>query len=157
MKEIWKDIEELDSDYQISNLGRIKSKERIVEYPYQNTYRKRKIKEKIVKLSVYKTGNRIDFQKFVTRKQTFLVSHLVYKYFIDDSTIPKNMCIAHRNKNPLDNKVNNLVLVSWSDSRKIDFKKSILTIEAQRKRSIKGANAMKKKAFMKKIKWFKPE
>lgn len=154
--EKWKDIIELDNDYQISNLGRVKSKQRIVEYPYQNTFRKRVIKEKILTPKINKTGNRIDSEQYSIRKKCYLTSHLVYKYFIDENEISKGFCIAHKDKNCLNNRVENLIKVTWSESKIIDNKKSDLVIKAQLNRSKKGAKAMKTKAFIKRLKWLKP-
>ena len=82
---------------------------------------------------------------------------MVYKYFIDNNPFnTKIYCIAHKNKNCLDNRAINLIKLTWSESRKIDHKKSELTKKAQLKRSIKGAKAMKTKAFVKRLKWLKP-
>lgn len=157
MGEIWIDITELNDDYQVSNLGRVKSKERIVEYPYQTTFRERVISERILKpkIRIQKDG-RIDCVEYMIRDKSFLASRLVYSYFNNDFDIPKNMCIAHKNKDPLINTVDNLIKVSWSESRKIDYKKSKRTIKWGAERSKRGASAMKRKAFWKGIKFIKP-
>jgi len=150
--EEWKDIEELDRNYQISNLGRIKSKKRIIEVNYNGNLRKKTIKEKILKPRVVKKGSRIDSEQYSIRKKDFITSNLVYKYFVNSEFFDvKKYCIAHKNKNCLDNRSKNLIKVSWSDSRKIDHKKSVFTINAQTKRSKKGANAMKRKAILNKL------
>jgi hypothetical protein len=154
--EIWKDIEELDCDYQISNYGRIKSKSRYVEFLYRDSYRKRLIQERILRPAIKKTGDRLDSVQIEIRGITFLLSRLVYQYFIDDIPIQKTMCIAHIDKNPLNNSSDNLKKVTWSESKKIDYKESDLVKEWQKERSQRGANAMKRKAFFKKLVFFSP-
>lgn len=141
--EIWKDIEEVDCDYQVSNHGRIKSKSRYVQFPYRETFRKRLIQERILKPAIKKTGNRLDSVQIEIRGITFLLSKLVYQYFIDSKPVPNNMCIAHKDKNPLNNSMNNLKKVTWSESKRIDYEKSELVQYWQKERSQRGANAMK--------------
>lgn len=152
--EQWKDIEELDCDYQISSIGRVKSKERWQEFPYLTTIRRRRVRERIMKSAVKKTGKRVDSVQIAIRGINFVVSRLVYKYFVGD--IPNDLCVAHKNKIPTDNRVENLVLVTWSESRIIDHKKSGLTKKWQKERSKRGANAMKRKAFLKKLLFYSP-
>lgn len=154
--EIWKDIEELDCDYQVSNYGRIKSKSRYVEFSYRGTFRKRLIQERILKPAIKKTGDRLDSVQIEIRGITFLLPKLVYQYFISSETIPKNMCIAHIDKNPLNNSSGNLKKVTWSESKKIDYKESDLVKSWQKERSQRGANAMKRKSFFKKLVFFSP-
>ena len=156
IKEIWKDIDELNQDYQVSNLGRIKSKARIVEFPYRDTIRRRKISEKILKPTIKKTGDRVDSVQFRIRDKDFSISLLVYFYFISEEPIPKGFCVAHKNKNPIDNRAENLILCTWSNSRKIDHSNSTRTKIWQQERSRRGANAMKRKAFLKQIKFINP-
>mgnify|MGYP003420237491 CR=1 FL=1 len=50
----------------------------------------------------------------------------------------------------------NLLKSQKSESRKIDFQKSERTKIWSKERSKRGANAMKKKAFINKINWIKP-
>jgi len=154
--EIWKDIEELECDYQISNFGRIKSVGRYVEFPYRNTFRKRWNQERILRPAIKKTGDRLDSVQIEIRGTTFLLSKLVYQYFISNEPIPKTMCIAHIDKNPINNSSDNLKKVTWSESKKIDYKESDLVKEWQKERSQRGANAMKRKAFFKKLVFYSP-
>lgn len=152
--EIWKDIEELDNDYQVSNFGRIKSKERYVEYDYNGTTRIRKVDEKILKPKIVKVGNRIDKLEINIKRKSFIVSRLVYCIFNNDFDIPNGYCIAHKNKNALDNSLENLVKVTRSESCKIDYAKSEFKKKAQMGLSKLGAKAMKRKAFFRKLKFF---
>lgn len=155
--EVWIDISELNNDYQVSNLGRVKSKERMIEYPYQNTFRKRNISERILKPKIrVQADGRIDCEEVRIRDKSYLVSRLVYSVFNNDFDIPKTMCIAHKDKNPLNNSLDNLIKISWSASRNIDYRNSKRTQKWQIERSKRGAKAMKLKAFFKRIEWVKP-
>ncbi|MDR6548495.1 hypothetical protein J2810_004585 [Chryseobacterium rhizosphaerae] len=156
MKEIWKDIQETDGDYEISNFGKVRSKERFVEYAYQNTFRKRKVSEKILKPKIRMKGKRVDCVEYNIRDKFYLISHLVYSYFISADPIPKGYCIAHADKNPLNNRSDNLVKVTWSDSRKLDHCFSKPTKLWQIERAKRGGQAMKKKAFLNRLKILKP-
>jgi|GEM_PF-5721125 len=155
--ERWIDISELNNDYQISNLGRVKSKGRFIEYPYRDTIRKRKISELILKQKVrINDEGRIDCAEVVIRNKTYLISRLVYCYFNNDFDIPKNYCIAHKDKNTLNNNLDNLIKINWSESRKIDLKKSQRTKDWQIERSKRGAKAMRNKAFVSRLNIIKP-
>ncbi|WP_294203098.1 NUMOD4 domain-containing protein [uncultured Chryseobacterium sp.] len=156
MKEIWIDIDDTNEDYQVSNHGRIKSKARTVEYPYQNTFRSRKISEKILTPKIRKTGDRIDCVEYSIRNKNYLISRLVYFYFKSREPVPAGYCIAHKDKNPLNNNVDNLIKITWSESRKLDFQLSTREKSAQLSRSKKGGAAMRNKALLKRIKFFYP-
>jgi len=150
--EEWEDIEELNCDYQISNLGRVKSKARAVEFAYPCGNRTRNISEKILKLKINKKGDRIDSVQCDIRGKSFLISNLVYQYFSNDKSLKeKGFIIYHKDKNPLNNSIDNLKKGTWSESRKMDFKASQRTKEWQKERSKRGAKAMKEKALSKAI------
>ena len=80
MEEIWRDIEELDNKYQISNLGRIKSKERYAKTCGEG---KRLVKEKILKPVKCRNGY-LEMQgtNINGERKVFLLHRLVAKYFI---------------------------------------------------------------------------
>ena len=97
MEEIWKDVKNYEGLYQISNLGRLKSVERI--------YKNRKCKELIKKTSVANGYERIGLSKNGEIKY-FSIHRLVAEAFIDN---PKNLpCINHKDTNKRNNKVDNL-------------------------------------------------
>ena len=50
-KEIWKDIPGYKNHYQVSNLGRVRSKDRLVVVPYGNGFRNRNLKSKLLTIS----------------------------------------------------------------------------------------------------------
>ena len=80
MIEEWKDIKDYENLYQISNLGRVKSLKREI---IDSKFRKRIIKEKILKLCKDKNGYlEITLHKDKKAK-TFLVHRLVALYFVE--------------------------------------------------------------------------
>jgi len=98
--EIWKDIEEYNGDYQVSNLGRIKSlkfrKEKILKsrksnnrYFYIRLWKNRKSKNKYIHDLMFETFNN-------------------YKLKSDE-------CVHHINKNKSDNNLDNFQLMTNSE------------------------------------------
>ncbi len=109
MEEIWKDIEGYEGIYQISNLGRVRSLDRIVTRKGTPGYRGESgqffpgqiLKHKISKFGYHRIG------LFKNRKQKFLLIHrLVAKAFIPN---PENKrAVNHKNGIKSNNKVQNL-------------------------------------------------
>ena len=111
MSEIWKDIEEFDGDYQVSNLGNIKSKAR--EYYAFNGVAicKFKVKEKILKQQLDSRGYPI---VSIRKKKALLVSRLVAMAFIPN---PENKpCVNHISGVKTDNRVENLEWVTYAEN-----------------------------------------
>lgn len=121
MKEVWKDIKNYEGLYQVSNLGRIKSLDRIV---YQkNSFgniQKNIYKGKILSLFEDKDGYlRVNLKKGKKMKQygvhvlvanTFLnINKFKYMEYEDLSKIDINrLQINHKNENKKDNCIDNL-------------------------------------------------
>ena len=121
MKEVWKDIKNYEGLYQVSNLGRIKSLDRIV---YQkNSFgniQKNIYKGKILSLFEDKDGYlRVNLKKDKKMKQygvhvlvanTFLnINKFKYMEYEDLSKIDINrLQINHKNENKKDNCIDNL-------------------------------------------------
>lgn len=121
MKEVWKDIKDYEGLYQVSNLGRVKSLDRIV---YQkNSFgniQKNIYKGKILSLFEDKDGYlRVNLKKDKKMKQygvhvlvanTFLnINKFKYMEYEDLSKIDINrLQINHKNENKKDNCIDNL-------------------------------------------------
>lgn len=106
-KEIWKDIKGYEGYYQISNLGRVRSVDRIVESEHRSPqFMKGQIKKVIV---------RDDSYKYVTlykdnKGQNKYIHRLVAEAFIPN---PDNYpIINHKDENPSNNNIENL---EWCD------------------------------------------
>lgn len=102
MKEEWKDIDGFEN-YQISSLGRVKSKERIVS----NTVRTYLKKEQILKIQIMKVGYKAIVLRDEKQKKHLLKVHrLVAKAFIDN---PHNLPqVNHKDGDKLNCCVENL-------------------------------------------------
>lgn len=107
-KEIWKNIEELDNKYQVSSFGRIKALDKYyiggrssigLCHKKEHIIKQRIKESKYIKyLYVSITLNKKVF--------TYRVARLVGKYFLNN--FDNNKDINHKDKNTLNNNVNNL-------------------------------------------------
>lgn len=103
MEEIWKDIPDWENLYQISSIGRIKS----VRY---NKFRK-----SVIGIRGYHTISLWN-KRF---NQTLYVHRLLAQLFIEN---PDNKtCVNHKDGNKLNNNLNNLEWVTYSENNKHAF------------------------------------
>jgi hypothetical protein len=102
--EIWRDIEEYKGYYQVSNLGRIKSLDRIISHKGHAT---QYIKGKLCNGKIIKAGGYVVVSLSKNNKGKWIKIHqLVAKTFIPN---PENKSeIDHINAIPTDNRVENL-------------------------------------------------
>lgn len=98
MEEIWKDIEGYENLYQVSNLGRVRSLDRIVNNKH--------IKGVILKPRKIKTGYYIVGLSNNGVQKSFRINRLVAEAFIPNPENKPN--VDHIDTNPLNNKVDNL-------------------------------------------------
>lgn len=104
-EEIWKDIPGYEGMYQVSNLGRVKSLGRMVDYHHNMAYRA----ERILKPNKVRNYYQISLQKGGTRRY-LKVHRIVATTFIPN---PHNHpYINHKDENKLNNCVENL---EWCD------------------------------------------
>ena len=113
MEEIWKNIQEYEGIYQISNLGRIKAVQRKVRNSSVGGFRN--LPEKILKTRIENGYYSLTLNKGV--KQLFICIHrLVAIAFIPN---PENKrCVNHLDGNKLNNNVNNLKWSTHSENEK---------------------------------------
>lgn len=123
MQEEWKDIIGYEGYYQISNLGRVKSLERVVvaERPYgkTNIY----YKEKILKCTTNKcTGYCVVCITTNKKEKMMRVHRLIAIHFIDNSLNKTD--VNHIDGNKVNNAIENLEWVSHRENM-CHFKKNI--------------------------------
>lgn len=101
--EVWVDVPEYEGHYQVSNLGRVRSLDRII------TDKNGKIKNKRGEvLKPFNNGRnylQVILNKSGTRKSVY-VHRLVMKVFVGDS--PQNYVVCHNDGNPYNNQISNL-------------------------------------------------
>lgn len=107
-KEIWKDIPGYEGSYQISSFGNIKSLERIVK---RNGHSLR-IKPKIISKCIDKTGYYHAGLWSNNKRKEVKLHKLVAIVFLGHNPSGYDKIIDHINNNPLDNRVENLRIVS---------------------------------------------
>ena len=105
-KEIWKDIKGFEGLYQVSNLGRVKSLERIDALGHR-------LKEKILKPQLVRRYYRVCLCK-QSIKKTYRVHRLVWEAF--NGQIPEGLQVNHINEVKTDNKLENLNLMTCKEN-----------------------------------------
>lgn len=113
MKEIYKDIPNYKGLYQVSNFGNVKSLQRTA-YHYKGGFRI--IKERIL-------SNGLSSSKYYTvalfnngKRKTFQVHQLVAMVFLNHTPNGKETVINHINFNRLDNKLENLEIITMREN-----------------------------------------
>lgn len=123
-KEIWKDVTGFEEYYLVSNHGRIKSKDRHVNTCGKNKkiFTKRKIKGKILKLSIDSAGyKRVDLKNAVTGiRKNALVHRLVALEFIKNKN--NKPCVNHIDGNKINNHFLNLEWCTHKENMHHAFK-----------------------------------
>ena len=108
MREEWRDVVGYEGKYQVSNLGNVRSVDRIViDTGKGGTIRNRTIKGKLLKQQLNRQGYyTVVLYPIVKGHRETLVSRMVAKAFIPN---PDNLpCVNHRDENPKNNSVDNL-------------------------------------------------
>ena len=112
--EIWKDVIGYEDKYQVSNLGRVKSKERF----FNNNGALQKVHEKILTQHKQydKSDNEYMFVNFSVKHKTInkLVHRLVAQAFLEN--YDEKLQVNHKNGKKYDNKVENLEMVTSSEN-----------------------------------------
>jgi len=109
MKEVWKDIVGYEKYYQVSSLGRIRSLTRTVNH----CFGEQKKRGQILKKQIDRKGHEyIILQKKNKKNKSFLVRRLVMISFGEN----KNLPIANKNSNKLDNRFSNLFYLTLREN-----------------------------------------
>lgn len=112
MTEIWKDIEGYEGQYQVSNLGRVKSLERYVVAKHNSISRR---KEKILRAGKTPDGYLTVALSKNNILRTYPVHRLVAMAFLADSDMSKTQ-VNHINGKKTDNNVENLEWVTQKEN-----------------------------------------
>jgi hypothetical protein len=115
--EVWKDLAQYDGLYAISNYGRMKRYARFDAIG-------RKLQEKIIVRAYSHTkSNHLIGAKFTFGYNNLVISKsasiLLAEAFIGE--IPKGHCVVHLDKNIKNDKLENLAIMSYTDSLKLDY------------------------------------
>ena len=110
--EIWKDIKGYEGLYQVSNIGRVKSLERVV---FRKNGRKFSVKERILKPRPnYKGYLQIQLYDSSGKRKFFLVHRLVCEAFHEN---PENKpCVNHIDENKANNSASNLEWCTYEEN-----------------------------------------
>lgn len=120
MSEIWKDIEGYEGLYQVSNLGRVKSLERVVN---SSKGRTRKVSERILKYGLKGNGYLIVSLSRGCVTRCIYVHRLVAQAFLHRKMDATE--VNHKNGNKKHNEVSNLEWVTRRENMEHSFSKGL--------------------------------
>ena len=122
-KEVWKDIVGYEGFYQISNIGRVRSLDRIIKY---RDGRVNHTKGRIIKPFINTTGYKTVLLIKERSKKHKLIHRLIAEMFIPN---PYNKpCIDHINRVRTDNRIQNLRWVTHKENMNNELTKKHLRV-----------------------------
>jgi hypothetical protein len=129
MNEIWNDIKDFEGWYEISNIGNIRSKTRIIEHKKDNLNRQKnqiskgKIRKKTINNKGYEYVQLFKNCKIVKR----YIHRMVAESFLSNEFDKKE--VNHKDGNPLNNHVDNLEWVTKNENMKHALDSGLYTTE----------------------------
>lgn len=117
MNEIWKDVIGYEGIYQVSNLGNVKSLSR-EKCGYRGCFI---TKEKILNKCIRGKRKQYYFVTFFDRKK-FSTHQLMAVAFLNHTIDGHNMVVDHINNDPLDNRLENLQVITTRENTTKDKK-----------------------------------
>jgi hypothetical protein len=120
--EVWKPVKDYENYYEVSNLGRVKGLEREILKGGKNKFIKIEL---ILKPSVTSKYLAVSLLKNKIKK-TKRIHQLVAESFLNHNCNKHYLIVDHINENKLDNKLNNLQIITTKQNLKksITFKKT---------------------------------
>jgi len=120
--EIWVDVIGFDGIFSVSNFGRIKSEGRFIERKNNGGY----FKKESIRMQQKRDNGLIITLRYGAENVWTTVERIVFTSFNAEIDIKDNECVAHKNKIGTDNRLENLFVLTVSDSHKLNFKKGLL-------------------------------
>ncbi len=134
MEEIWKDINEFENTYQISNYGRVKRKKRNVNLFIQKPgYRT--ISDRICKLQDNGRGYKQIYVSINKKRKIFYVHRLVAMYFIENNHNKPQ--VNHKDGNKSNNIFNNLEWCSINENIKHAIENKLINAKGENSKNSK--------------------
>lgn len=113
--EIWKDVVGYEGIYQVSNLGKVKSLDRV--------YNGRNLKSKVLKLTL----NIYGYLRFTARKENTIKTLFVHRLVLEAfNPILEKLQVNHIDGIKTNNKLENLEWVSDSENKKHAYKTGLM-------------------------------
>ena len=122
MEEIFKDIPTYEGMYQVSNLGNVKSLAREIWNGKKLHYR---LKEKFLKPSINGAGYYYVHLMKSSERKTINIHKLVAITFLGHTPCGYSQIVDHLNNEPLDNRVENLQIISNRENCSKDKKNGL--------------------------------
>ena len=120
--EVWRDVPGYEGYYQVSNLGRVKSLDRVVPHPRlgeQTVYGRLLTQKVVVNINTIREKKMVDLQVSLSMegKQHYRnVRRLVYAAFVEEIDYQRDgRYVINQNGNGYDNSVSNLALVTRAE------------------------------------------
>lgn len=110
MTELWKDIEGYEGQYQVSNLGRVRSVDHVTPNEFKGTTVEKLWKGRILKLRMHKCGYWIVGVRQNKRRKNYFVHCLVAHAFVPGYF--EGAQVNHKDENKLNNRWDNLEWVT---------------------------------------------
>lgn len=120
--EKWLPVYGAEDWYEVSNLGRVRSKDRII---YKSDKTIQTLKGKNLSQSTSSNGYKMVGIRFKNGVRNVTVHKLVAEAFILKSAVPKKMCINHIDGVKSNNKFSNLEVVTYQQNQLHAFKTNL--------------------------------
>ena len=119
-KEVWKDVKNYVGYYQVSNLGRVKSLERII---IRSNGSELPIKSKLLSVCVCKRGYRfVSLRKPRKKMITKRVHQLIAESFLNHTPCGHKLVVDHIDNDKANNNLSNLQVISHRENSSKDIK-----------------------------------